>query len=185
MASRSYGWLCLWKRSRTTNPGTILRGLILASSDQMAIDPLAAKIMGFEPLEIDYIKMAHDRGLGMGDINQIEIVGMDGAELKDLNFKFHTAKSPVIAGIRSSEKTMRIPPFHNALFNYPFFKSFIFASDFYHYHLWFPTTGKKKINAFKETRWGELFQNYPYGEFSDTLKSRNGTLIRTKHRNSY
>jgi len=36
----------------------------------------------FEPLKVDYIKIAHDRGLETGDIDQIEIVGMDKKNLK-------------------------------------------------------------------------------------------------------
>jgi uncharacterized protein (DUF362 family) len=142
--------------------------MILASSDQVAIDAIAAKIMGFEPLEIDYIKLAHDQGLGMGDTDQIEFVGIDRADLDITNFKFHTHKSPVIRWDQIiRKKTMRIPTIHNALFNSPFFKSFIFASEFYHDHFWYPTAGKKNINRFKQTRWGELFQKYSFGEFPE------------------
>jgi uncharacterized protein (DUF362 family) len=71
---------------RTMEP--FIGNVILASEDQVAIDAVAAKIMGFEPLEIDYIKMAHDRGLGTGDVDQIEIVGMDKKEFERTNFGF-------------------------------------------------------------------------------------------------
>jgi uncharacterized protein (DUF362 family) len=33
----------------------------------VAIDAVAAKMMGFDPLEIGYIRMAHEQGLGVGD----------------------------------------------------------------------------------------------------------------------
>jgi uncharacterized protein (DUF362 family) len=69
---------------RTMEP--LIGNVILASEDQVAIDAVAAKIMGFEPLEIDYLKMAHDQGLGTGDVDQIEIVGMDKKEFETLNF---------------------------------------------------------------------------------------------------
>jgi uncharacterized protein (DUF362 family) len=72
-----------------------LGNLILASDDQVAIDAVAAKIMGFDPLDIDYIKMAHDRGLGIGDIDQIEIVGMDRNEFNKINFKFGVIKKQI------------------------------------------------------------------------------------------
>ena len=59
------------------------KNVILASADQVAIDAVAAKMMGFDPLSIKYIRMAHDLGLGCGDPTQIEIVGdLDAAEEK-------------------------------------------------------------------------------------------------------
>jgi uncharacterized protein (DUF362 family) len=53
------------------------KNVILASADQVAIDAVAAHLMGFQPLEIDYIRLAHERGLGVGDVRQIELVGDD------------------------------------------------------------------------------------------------------------
>jgi len=132
--------------------------VILASEDQVAVDAVAAKIMGFNPLEIDYIKMAHDKGLGMGDVDQIEITGIDASDFDKLNFRFQTKKSPVITwDQRLRKKTMSIKPLHHFLFNSPVFKTFIFASEFYHDRLWYPMTGKKKIDEFKKTECGQLF----------------------------
>ena len=39
-----------------------VKNVILASADQVAIDAVAAKLMGFDPLSIKYIRLAHDRG---------------------------------------------------------------------------------------------------------------------------
>ncbi|MHA2073724.1 MAG: DUF362 domain-containing protein, partial [Candidatus Hodarchaeales archaeon] len=69
---------------------------ILASFDQVAIDALSAKIMGFDPLKINYIKMAHDQGLGMGDVDQLEILGKNSEEVKVMNFNFETKRSLII-----------------------------------------------------------------------------------------
>jgi uncharacterized protein (DUF362 family) len=55
----------------------VVKNVILASTDQVAIDAVAAWLMGFEPLEIDYIRLAHERGLGVGDVRQIERMGDD------------------------------------------------------------------------------------------------------------
>jgi hypothetical protein len=55
----------------------VVKSIILASADQVAIDAIAAKLMGFEPLEIDYIRLAHEQGLGVGDVREIELVGDD------------------------------------------------------------------------------------------------------------
>jgi hypothetical protein len=55
----------------------VVKDVILASADQVAIDAVAAKLMGFEPLEIDYIRLAHEQGLGVGDVAEVELVGDD------------------------------------------------------------------------------------------------------------
>ena len=51
------------------------KNVILASSDQVAIDAVAAKLMGMDPLSIKFIRLAHDMGLGCGDPREIEMVG--------------------------------------------------------------------------------------------------------------
>lgn len=151
---------------RTMTP--FIGNVILASDDQVAVDALAAKIMGFDPLKIDYIKIAHDRGLGMGDVDQIEVIGMDESELKKLNFGFETKKSPVIRwDQRLRKKTMGIRWLHQLLFNSPIFKTFIFASEYYHDHLWYPLTGKNNIKEFNKTPWGKMFNEYEHGKFPD------------------
>ncbi|NLX43173.1 MAG: DUF362 domain-containing protein, partial [Chloroflexi bacterium] len=53
------------------------KNTILASGDQVAIDAIAAQLMGFDPMSIDYIRMAHEQGLGVGDPREIEVVGDD------------------------------------------------------------------------------------------------------------
>ena len=54
-----------------------VKNVILASADQVAIDAVAAKLMGFDPLGIKYIRMAQEQGLGVGDPSQIVLVGDD------------------------------------------------------------------------------------------------------------
>jgi uncharacterized protein (DUF362 family) len=64
----------------------VVKNIILASSDQVAIDAVAAKLMGFEPLHIQYIRLAHEQGLGVGDPQEIELVG-DDISKESWNFK--------------------------------------------------------------------------------------------------
>jgi len=47
--------------------------LIIAGKEVVATDATAARVMGFEPLEISHIRRAHERGLG--SIDEIEILG--------------------------------------------------------------------------------------------------------------
>ena len=154
---------------RTMEP--FIGNVILASEDQVAIDAIAAKIMGFEPLEIDYIKTAHDRGLGIGDIDQIEIVGMEEREFGKQNFAFKVKKSPIIEGDQILRmKTANIKWLHHLLFHSPVFKTFIFASEFYHDRFWYPFIGKRKIEEFMKTEWGELSKKYPHGDFPEYVE---------------
>lgn len=148
--------------------------LILASGDQVAIDAIAAKIMGFDPMKIDYIRMAHERGLGCGDINQIETVGMEKKEVMRLNFEFKVKKSPVIVWDQRLRKgTEKIRWLHKLLFYSPIFKLFILASEVYHDKLWYPFIGKKRIREFLDTEWGKLFQKYEYGEYPKYVEVKN------------
>jgi hypothetical protein len=58
-----------------------VKNVMLASADQVAIDAVAAKLMGFDPMEIKFIRLAHELGLGCGGPARIEIVGdVDAAE---------------------------------------------------------------------------------------------------------
>lgn len=139
---------------RTTVPK--IKNYILASSDSVAIDAIAAKMMGFNPMEIPYIKMCHERGLGLGDPDQIEIIGEN---ISDINFGFKTKRSPVIW----TDQMLRIGPLRFlekiALYS-PLAVWAPFASNLYHDYLWYPTVGKNRIAKFMKTDWGRLFEKY-------------------------
>jgi uncharacterized protein (DUF362 family) len=157
---------------RTMEPH--IGNIIIASDDQVAIDAVSARIMGFDPMSIDYIRMAHERGLGMGDVDQVEIVGMEKEEFSKLNFGFETKKSPIIKWDQRLRKgTANVKWLHNFLFHSPIFKTFIFASELYHDRIWYPTTGKKHIKEFLTTEWGALFEKYGHGKFPEYDKVRN------------
>src|SRR5215470_19816163 len=47
---------------RTMRP--VVKDILLASADQVAIDAVAAQMMGFDPLDIPYLKLADEAGLG-------------------------------------------------------------------------------------------------------------------------
>jgi uncharacterized protein (DUF362 family) len=133
-----------------------VRNVLLASADCVAIDAVAAKLMGFEPMEIPYIRMATEMGLGEGRIEKIEIAG-DGIE--GVNFHFQTKKSLVIWG----DQMLRIGPLRfleKLLLHTPLVVWAPFASNVYHDCLWYPTVGKRRIREFAGTPWGRLFETY-------------------------
>jgi len=134
-----------------------IKDYILASSDQVAIDAISAKMMGFDPMKIKFIKMAHDLGLGCGDPDQIDIVG---DSISRVNFHFHTGKSPVIFWDQMFRKGA-LSFVEPMLFHTGLFKACVFGSGFYHDNIWYPTVGKHRIRKFKKTKWGRLLSTYP------------------------
>jgi uncharacterized protein (DUF362 family)/Pyruvate/2-oxoacid:ferredoxin oxidoreductase delta subunit len=50
-------------------------GLLLASPDAVALDAVAASVIGFDPLEIPTTRVAASRGLGVADLSAIELDG--------------------------------------------------------------------------------------------------------------
>jgi len=133
-----------------------IKNYLLAGYDQVAVDTVVARMMGFDPLKLPAIKMAHDEGLGCGDFDQIELVGED---VTNINWNFKVKRSLVIWG----DQMVRKGPLH---FIYPLFKSELFfliptyLSMIYHDMFWYPFIGKKKINQFLKSDWGQKFENY-------------------------
>ena len=145
------------KGPRTMEPKET--NLIMASTDQVALDSVAAHLMGFDPMKIGFIRMAHERGLGCADLNKMEFKGMEKKEVMKKNLGFTTGKSPVVFFDQLFRKgpLKRIEPW---LFHTKAFKLCVFASGFYHDRLWYNTIGRKKIKKFNKTKWGKLWQSY-------------------------
>lgn len=57
-------------------------GVIISSFDTVAADSVAAAVMGIDPLEIEYVKLAFEQGLGCADLSRIEVVGLRIEEVK-------------------------------------------------------------------------------------------------------
>ncbi|MBE0512335.1 DUF362 domain-containing protein [Candidatus Bathyarchaeota archaeon] len=49
--------------------------LLIGGEDTVAVDAVAAKILGFNLGDVKHLKIAHDAGYGCGDLRKIEIVG--------------------------------------------------------------------------------------------------------------
>ncbi len=135
-----------------------IKNYLLAGYDQVAVDAVVAKMLGFEPLKLPAIKLAHEEGLGCGDFEDIEIIGED---VSTINWNFKVKRSLVIWGDQMVRKgSLR---FINPLLqNKVFFTFPILGSLIFHDMLWYPTIGKKRINNFFKSEWGKLFKNYPY-----------------------
>lgn len=56
--------------------GTPVRlGTVIAGTDAVAVDAVAAAVMGFDPLQIGYLRYAQEAGLGVADLSAINVLG--------------------------------------------------------------------------------------------------------------
>ncbi|SIO15305.1 protein of unknown function [Singulisphaera sp. GP187] len=63
--------------------GTPVRlGIVIAGTDAVAVDAVAAAVMGFDPLQIGYLRYAQDAGLGVADLAAINVLGDPIAQVK-------------------------------------------------------------------------------------------------------
>jgi uncharacterized protein (DUF362 family)/NAD-dependent dihydropyrimidine dehydrogenase PreA subunit len=62
-------------------------GFLVASSDAVALDTVALEITGHNPKDFVFIKDACERGLGIGDINEIKIAGEKIEDVKIKDFR--------------------------------------------------------------------------------------------------
>lgn len=132
------------------------KNVILASKDQVAIDAVAAKMMGFEPMKLDYIRIATERGLGCGDPSEIEVVGED---ISGENWGFTVGDTFASRGQKMIYHGC-LKPLEKLLLQSPLVPWSYLASRAYHDAFWFPVHGKKRVAQFMKTRWGKLFQKY-------------------------
>ena len=144
---------------RTMTP--VVKNLLLASSDQTAIDAVAAKLIGFDPMDVPCIRLAHEHGLGKGRMDEIEVIGdMDTAEVKRTNWDF-------VVGDNAASKIGDLfwfgpfKPLAKLMFQTPMVNAFIMGSFIYHDYVWYPLEGRKVVDDWlQNTEWGQLFLSY-------------------------
>lgn len=134
----------------------VVKNYLLASGDQVAIDAIAAKMMGFDPLSIPYLRMCHERELGVADPAHITVLGED---VSGVNFGFEVSRSVVIWGDQLIRKGP-LQPLEKLLLHSPLMAWAPFASNVYHDYLWYPLVGRKRIREFQRTEWGEVWDAY-------------------------
>ena len=139
-----------------------VKNVILASADQVAIDAVAAKLMGFDPMSIKFIRLAHDLGLGTGDPREIEIVGDPEAARESWQFDGPFRKmtfasrmqhkiywGPLKKPVEWSLKTVLAPWAY-------------IASVVYHDSLWYPLKAKRAMRTVLSSPWGRLFRHWEH-----------------------
>ncbi len=89
-------------------------GLVLASADPVALDTVAARLMGFDPGSIAHIQECARWGIGVADPSRITLVG-DGAEFPPMSFlppreNFIARVEARVRALRRSDKALRGKP---------------------------------------------------------------------------
>jgi len=135
----------------------VVKNVMLASADQTAIDAVAAKMMGFDPMGIEYIRVAHEDGLGVGDPREIEIVGDD---VSSESWGFRVGDN----GVSRIGDLLWFSPlkvFQKAFFRTPLVHLFILGSETYHDYYRWPLRDRRVFETWKrDTAWGRLFESY-------------------------
>ncbi len=135
----------------------VIKDYILASDDQVAIDAISAKMMGFDPLSLKYIRLAHEAGLGVGDPREIEVVG---ADISGESWGFRVGDN----GASRVGDLMWFGPmkrFQKLFFHTPLVNVFVLGSEVYHDYLRWPNKDKRTFENWQQnTQWGKLFQKY-------------------------
>jgi hypothetical protein len=141
---------------RTMRPA--IKNVMLASEDQVAIDSVAAAMMGFEPMDLEYISLADEQGLGNGRRESIEVVG--DVELADQRWGFKVGDN----GASMVGDLMWFGPlkrFQKLFFHTPLVNLFVFGSEAYHDYYRWPMRDRKVFEGWKQsTEWGRLFEEY-------------------------
>ena len=134
-----------------------VKNVILASADQVAIDAVAARMMGFDPMSIGYIRMAHEAGLGVGRTEEIEIVG-DDVSGESWGFSVGDNGASMVGDLLWFGPLKGL---QNLFFRTPLVNAFILGSELYHDYYRWPARDRHVFERWKaSTPWGRLFQQY-------------------------
>ncbi len=133
------------------------KNVILASADQVAIDAVAARMMGFDPMTIPMIRIAHEMGLGIGNPSQIEYLGDD---VKGVNWGFSPKENTFASRGQKLIYHGPLKPLENMLLRTWVAPWSYFASNVYHNDYWLRFVGRKRVNEALKTDWGRLFLKY-------------------------
>ncbi len=134
-----------------------VKNLILASSDLVAIDAVSAKLQGFDPLSLPFIRLAHERGLGVGDPAQIEVAGID---ISGINFGFRADEDTFASRVQKLIYWGPLNRFEKVLLRSPIAPWSFVASNVYYNLLWYPLVGRGRVRFAKQTEWGRMFDRY-------------------------
>jgi len=132
------------------------KNVILAGADQVAVDAVSASMMGFDPMSIEFIRLAHEEGLGCADISKIDV---KGENISNVDWGFESGNTLASKG----QKMIYwgpLKPLENILLRSPIAPWAYLASNLYHNDYWYRFKGKKRVEKAMQTDWGQLLKTY-------------------------
>jgi len=143
---------------RTVRPHD--KDVILASADQVAIDSVAARLMGFDWRELPCIQLADARGLGVGDPAEIELVG--AVELAGQRWTFEVGTNFATGAGRLFWHDTPLKHLQKLFFHTPLVNVFVLGSAWYHDLFWYPLLGRPVVDNWKHNSpWGRKCASLP------------------------
>jgi hypothetical protein len=135
----------------------VVKNVILASADQVAVDAVAARLMGFDPMGIRYLRLAHERGLGVGDPRSIRLVGDDlGAERWGFRVRYNSHSFLAWLAWYGPTRVLQ-----NAVLRSPLVVVPTLIAEIEQDYLYWPLRCRAVADRWRrETEWGRLFQRY-------------------------
>ena len=135
----------------------VVKNILLASADQVAIDAVAAKLMGFDPMAIRYIRGAQEQGLGTADPHAIELVGDDISQ-EDWHFKVAYNSHSFLAWLAWYGPTKVL---QKLVLRTPIAVIPTFIGEVEQDYMYWPLKYRAVAEEWRRTTsWGQLFQQY-------------------------
>ena len=108
-------------------------------------------------MEIDFIRISHEVGLGCADIDKIDIIG---EEISEIDWGFERGKNTLASIGQKMIYWGPLKPLENVLLRSPISPWAYVASNLYHNQYWLRFIGRRRISEAMSTPWGRLFQQY-------------------------
>jgi uncharacterized protein (DUF362 family) len=122
---------------------------VLASGDFVALDTVVAKILGFDPAQVRHIQNCHQLELGVGRLDQIDVVGDDDLRL---NLHFKPARHNLVSWV---ELALRKSFVKWLFFDTPIFTLCCWGARLWYYGWYYLVRGKRlRDNIVNNTRYG-------------------------------
>jgi hypothetical protein len=108
-------------------------------------------------MELKFIRLAHERELGVGDIKKIEVLG--DVDLDEVRWHARTGDTFASWGQKMIYHGP-LKPLERPLLRSPIVPWSYAASRAYHDVFWYPFVGNKRVEEALATKWGRLFAEY-------------------------
>lgn len=130
-------------------------GLILSSQDLVALDSIGAKIIGFNPQKIKYLRLGKKLGLGENDPRNIKTKGVNRLP------NYHLAGGDTLASRGQKLIYHHLPwRLEKFLLQTVIAPWSYLASRLYYDTYWYRLIGQKRVTAYRKTKWGKLLKTY-------------------------